>query len=84
MIYRDSYSDRATGASITFHTPLPLSRSSTLCSAARGAAVANPKRDDRMMVERMAMRTCEKFEWKKRLLGDLVVVMGEFIVSTLE
>ena len=37
---------------------LPLPRFSTFCSAARGAAAANPRRDERIMVECMAMRTC--------------------------
>ena len=39
--------------------PLTLPRSSMSCSAARGAAAASPKREERMMVERMAIRTCE-------------------------
>lgn len=49
-------------------SPLPLPRFSTFSSAARGAAAANPRREERMTVERMAMRTCED------LLGGVVVL----------
>ena len=51
---------------------LSLPRFSTFCSAARGTAAAKPKREERMMVERMAMRTCEGLSGKKRVLKGVV------------
>ena len=52
----------------------PGSRGSTLCSAARGMAATSPKREGRMMAERMAMRTCENSSGEKPLLvSDLVL-----------
>ena len=53
---------------VPWSLPLPRfstfcsANSSTFCSAARGDAAANPKREEIMMVERMAMRTCDVFE----------------------
>ena len=46
---------------------LSLPRFSPSCSAARGAAAAKPKREERMVVERMAMRKCEGLSGKKRV-----------------
>ena len=52
--------------------PLPLPRFSTSRSAARGVAAAKPKREDRMMVERMTMRMCEDSRGKEPLLEGVV------------
>lgn len=57
-----------------------LPRFSTFCSPARGAAAANPKREEKMMVERMAMRTCENMSGKKRSLEGVFRSSGLFPV----
>ena len=48
-------------------------RGSTLCSTARGVAATSPRREGRMMVERMAMRTCEYSSGEKPLPERVVV-----------
>ena len=53
-------------------TPCP--RGSTFCSAARGVAATSPRREGRMMMERMAMRTCENSSGGKRLLENVFVL----------
>ena len=58
---------------------LPLPRGSTFCSAARGVAAAKPKREGRMMVERMAMRTCEGLSGRVRLLEAVFVLTVYFL-----
>ena len=60
-------------AEVLLSLPLPLPRFSTFCSAARGTATAKPKREERMMVERMAMRTCEGLRGEKLLDGVVVL-----------
>ena len=57
-----------------------LPRFSTFCSPARGAAAANPKREEKMMVERIAMRTCENLSGKKRSLEGVFRSSGIFPV----
>ena len=59
-----------------------LPRFSTFCSPARGAAAANPKREEKMMVERMAMRTCEIMSGKKRSLEGVFRSRGIFSGGT--
>lgn len=48
---------------------LPRLRSSILCSAAGGNAAASPKREETMMVERMATPTCDDSSGGKRSLN---------------
>lgn len=57
----------------------PWPRSSTFCSAARGAAAASPRREGIMTWERMAMRTCEDLSGKRRLLDGVVVLTLQFL-----
>lgn len=59
--------------------PLSWPRFSTSCSAARGAAAAKPKREDRMMVERMAMRTCESLSGKEPPLEGVFALTVFFL-----
>lgn len=54
--------------------PLSWPRSSTFCLAARGIAAANPKREETIMIERMAMRTCEDLSGENRSMKDVVVL----------
>ena len=64
---------------------LPFPRASTVCSAARGAAATSPRREGRMMVERMAMRTCENLSGGKSFDGEFFRSNGIIsLVQTVE
>ena len=64
-----------TGTGGTLPLPCaPCPRGSMSCWAARGVAATSPRREGRMMEERMAMRTCENSSGGKRLLENVFVL----------
>ena len=63
--------DVCKSANVEEALPITFPRGSTLCLAARGVAATSPRREGSMMVERMAMRTCEDSSGEKPLLESV-------------